>query len=168
MACGPWQNYLSTFLSDERGYSINVLGELWSIVGFLGLFSGFALGMLADRIGIKYVLSCSYTLLGLSALLVAMHSNPVLLNVAAICFGLSFFAVYGLIPAYISKTAAADEATTIFADANICLGLGTAAGNVAGGYISEFTGSLQNVYYGVALVAVLAALAVTVLSSERQ
>ncbi len=168
MACGPWQNYLSSFLGEENGLSISLIGQLWSIVGILGLFSGFAVGMLADRIGIKLALGCSYALLGVSALLVAVHSEVSLLYAAAICFGLSFFAVYGLIPAYITKTVAEEQATTVFAVANICLGFGTACGNLIGGYIPELSGSLQQMYICVAIVAAAAALLVTVLPRESR
>lgn len=166
MACGPWQNYLSTFLADENGHSLSVIGQLWSIVGFLGLFSGFAIGVLADKIGIKPALGISYTLLGASALLVALHSDVTLLYAAAICFGLSFFAVYGLIPAYITKTIAEDQTTAVFAGANICLGIGTAIGNLGSGFLPDLTGSLQQVYFCVAIVAGAAALFVFALPRE--
>ncbi|MEO1108932.1 MAG: MFS transporter [Pseudomonadota bacterium] len=168
MACGPWQNYLSSYLGSENNLSISLIGQLWSIVGFLGLFSGFAVGLLADRVGIKSALGGSYMLLGLSAILVAVHSDTGLLYAAAICFGLSFFAVYGLIPAYITKTVAVEQTTSVFAGANICLGLGTAFGNLVGGYIPELSGSLQHVYICIAFAAAAAALLVTTLPSERR
>lgn len=166
MASGPWQNYLSSYLADENGLSITVIGRLWTIVGFLGLFSGFAVGFLADRIGVKSALGLSYGVLALSALLVAVHFEGALLYAAAICFGSSFFAVYGLIPAYITKTVTERQATAVFAGANVCLGLGTAFGNLAGGYIPELSGSLQQVYFGVAGVALAGAVLVMLLPKE--
>ncbi|MEM1350698.1 MAG: MFS transporter [Pseudomonadota bacterium] len=168
MACGPWQNYLSTYLGGEHGLSISVVGQLWSIVGFLGLFSGFAIGLLADRIGIKSALSLSYGLLASSAVMVALHSEVGLLYAAAVFFGLSFFAVYGLIPAYITKTVNEKQTTAVFAGANICLGVGTAIGNLGSGFIPALTGSLQQVYFCIAAVAVAAALSVSALPRERR
>ncbi len=168
IACGPWQNYLSTFLGEEGGLSIVLVGRLWSIIGFLGLFSGFAVGLLADRIGIARALGLSYALLASSALLVAFHNGVGLLYVAAIQFGLSFFAVYGLIPAYITKTVAAGRTTSVFAIANICLGVGTALGNVIGGYVPALLGSLQPIYAGIGAVAIVAALIATRLPDERK
>ena len=166
MACGPWQNYLSTFLSDERDVPINAIGQVWSIVGFLGLFSGFAVGVLADKIGIKRMLSFCYGLLAVSAALVAVHRDMGVLYAAAVFFGLSFFAVYGLIPAYITKTVEEKQTTVVFAVANICLGIGTAFGNLSGGYIPLLSGSLQTVYFAIGLVAAVAALAVFTLPKE--
>lgn len=167
MACGPWQNYLSTFLGEERGRSITFIGRLWSIVGFLGLFSGFTIGFLADRIGIRRALGLSFGLLALSALLVALPREPMALYVAALCFSLSFFAIYGLISAYISKSVAEDQVTRVFAGANICLGLGTAFGNLNAGYIIPgLTGSLVQVYFCIAIIAGLSAAAVALLPKE--
>ncbi|MEM9797125.1 MAG: MFS transporter [Pseudomonadota bacterium] len=166
MACGPWQNYLSTFLGEEHGLSITFVGRLWSIIGLLGLFSGFALGLLADRIGIKRALALSYGLLAASAILIAVHDGTSFLYGATILFGLSFFAVYGLAPAYITKTMPAGRTTAVFAGANICLGVGTALGNLGGGYTPALTGSLQTVYFCVALIAVVAASAVALLPRE--
>lgn len=166
MACGPWQNYLSTFLADENGLSITVIGQLWTIVGFLGLFSGFAVGRLADGIGVRKALGLSYGILGLSAILVAVHAEVAWLYAAAIAFGLSFFAVYGLIPAYITKTVSDKQATAVFAGANVCLGLGTALGNFVSGYIPELSGSLQHVYFGIAGVAAAGAVLVLTLPQE--
>ncbi|MCV3274398.1 MFS transporter [Roseobacter sinensis] len=166
IACGPWQNYLSSFLGDESGFSISLIGRLWSVIGFVGLFSGFAVGMVADRIGIKRTLGSSFALLGGSAILVAIHKDAALLYVAAFCFGSSYFAVYGLIPAYISKTVADEQATSVFAGANICLGLGTALANLSSGYIPALSGSLQHVYICVAVVSGCATLLVIALPSE--
>ena len=167
MVCGPWQNYLSSFLTSEEDHTIQLVGNLWSIIGFLGLFSGFAVGFLADRLGIKPALASSYAVLALAAGLVAAHNGVAMLYAAATCFGLSFFAVYGLIPAYITKTMEEAQTTAVFAGANICLGLGTAFGNLASGYIPNLTGSLQQVYVSIACIALAAALLVLALPSEK-
>lgn len=145
-----------------------MVGQLWSIVGFLGLFSGFAVGLLADRIGIKRALSLSYGLLAVSAVLVALQSKVGMLYAAAVFFGLSFFAVYGLIPAYITKTLDENKTTAVFAGANICLGVGTAFGKLGSGFIPALTGSLEQVYLYIAAVAIAAALLVSVLPGEMR
>lgn len=168
MACGPWQNFLATFLREERGYVIATLGQLWSMVGFLGLFSGFAMGLLADRIGIRRALALCYVLVGISAILVAVHGSIATLQAATICFGLSFFAVYGLIPGYITKSVPSAQATSVFAGANICLGLGTAFGNLTAGTIPVLSGSLQHVYICISAVALIAAIGTLTLPDERK
>lgn len=75
MACGPWQNYLSSFLTDERGHSLDTIGQLWSTIGVVGLFSGFAAGMAADKAGARMALALSYAALACSGLLIAFHAD---------------------------------------------------------------------------------------------
>ncbi|WP_459624025.1 MFS transporter [Burkholderia sp. 3C] len=168
MACGPWQNYLSSFLADERGRSLVMIGQLWSIIGMLGLVSGFAAGMAADKVGVRISLALSYATLAGSALLIAFHSETWQLQAAAVCFGLSFYAVYGLIPAYISKTADPASATTVFAIANVFLGVGTMAGNLGGGNVPRVTGSLQGVFMVAAALACAGTALTFALHRERR
>lgn len=168
MTCGPWQNYLSSFLADEQGHALETIGQLWSIIGVLGLFSGFAAGAAADKAGVRMILSISYATLACSALLIAFHSEIWQLRAAAACFGLSFYAVYGLIPAYISKTVHPHSATTVFAVANVFLGLGTTLGNVIGGYIPSWHGSLQDVFIVASVLACMGMLLTMILHDERR
>lgn len=168
MACGPWQNYLASFLADESARSVATVGQLWSIIGVVGLFSGFAAGMAADKIGVRIALAVSYATLACSALLVAFHAELWQLWGAAGCFGLSFYAVYGLAAAYISKTVDPRSATAIFAVANVFLGIATAVGNVVGGYFPILFGSLQNVFVAVSAIAGLGMVITMLLPDERK
>ncbi|EEA01231.1 major facilitator superfamily MFS_1 [Burkholderia sp. H160] len=168
MACGPWQNFLSSFLAAERGHSLETIGQLWSTIGVVGLFSGFVAGMAADKAGVRIALALSYAVLACSALLVAFHSEIWQLQAAAICFGLSFYAVYGLIPAYISKTVDPRSVTTVFAVANVFLGLGTTLGNVIGGYIPSWYGSLKDVFIVASTLACVAMVLTMTLHDERR
>jgi MFS family permease len=164
MTCGPWQNYLSTFLTEEGRLSLTTVGQLWSIIGGVGLFSGLLAGMLADRIGVRVVLFASYIALACSALLIALHAQMWQLRVAAACFGLSFYGIYGMIPAYISKTVDAHAAAKIFAIANVFLGLGTALGNVMAGRVP---GSLRWVFVSASVIALISMAITLTLQDER-
>ena len=167
MACGPWQNYLSSFLVDEQAHSLETIGQVWSTIGVVGLFSGFAAGMAADKAGVRIALALSYAALAASGLLIAFHSEVWQLRAAALCFGLSFYAIYGLIPAYISKTLDPRAATAVFAVANVFLGLGTTLGNVIGGNLPDWSGSLKAVYIGASVLACVAMILTTLLRDER-
>ncbi|TDG06505.1 MFS transporter [Paraburkholderia guartelaensis] len=168
MACGPWQNYLSSFLVDEQAHSLETIGQVWSIIGVVGLFSGFAAGMAADKAGVRIALALSYAALAGSGLLIAFHTAVWQLRAAALCFGLSFYAIYGLIPAYISKTVDPRSATTVFAVANVFLGLGTTLGNVTGGSFPGWLGSLKTVYITASALACVGMVLTTVLRDERR
>ncbi|WP_277183944.1 MFS transporter [Caballeronia sp. BR00000012568055] len=164
MTCGPWQNYLSSYLTEEGRLSLATVGQLWSIIGGVGLFSGLIAGMLADRIGVRVVLVASYIALACSALLIALHTQIWQLRIAAACFGLSFYAIYGMIPAYISKTVDAHAAAKIFAIANVFLGLGTALGNIMAGRVP---GSLQWVFISASAIAFISMAITLTLQDER-
>lgn len=168
IACGPWQNYLASFLSNERGFSISFIGQLWSIIGVTGLASGFAFGLLADRIGVRVALALSYGILLTAGVLVAIESGTMALRVAAVAFGLSFYAIYGLIPAYITKTASPETSTAIFAVANVFLGVGTSFGNAGSGYFQSWLGSFQGIYAGVAVIAAVGIILSLILPDERK
>ncbi|WP_336749816.1 MFS transporter [Pantoea vagans] len=167
MACGPWQNYLASFLGNERGFSISFIGQLWSVIGITGLASGFAFGLLADKVGVRKVLAISYAILFTAAALVAIKDSFLALRVAAVAFGLSFYSVYGLIPAYITKTSSPRSSTTIFAVANVFLGVGTSFGNIGSGYLQSLLGSFQGIYTGVGVIAIVGIILSFILPDER-
>jgi len=167
MACGPWQNYLASYLGNERGFSISFIGQLWSIIGITGLASGLAFGLLADKAGVRKVLAISYSILFTASALVLIEGTYWALRAAAVAFGLSFYAVYGLIPAYITKTSPPHSSTTIFAVANVFLGVGTSVGNIGSGYLQSLLGSFQGIYTGVGIIAVSGSILSFLLPDER-
>ncbi|MDR5759058.1 MFS transporter [Caballeronia sp. LZ035] len=164
MVCGPWQN----FLAAEKGYALETIGRLWSIIGAVGLFSGFVAGLAADKAGVRIALALSYAALACSALLVALHSEVWQLQAAAICFGVSFYAIYGLIPAYISKTVEPRTVTSVFAVANVFLGLGTTLGNVIAGYFPSWFGSFRDAFIVESTIACAAVILTMTLRDERR
>ncbi|WP_304168394.1 nitrate/nitrite transporter [Lonsdalea britannica] len=168
IACGPWQNYLASFLGNEQHFSISFIGQLWSMIGVTGLISGFAFGLLADKIGVRITLALSYGLLVAAGLLVAIEGGTIALRVAAIAFGLSFYAIFGLIPAYITKAASPEASTAIFAVANVFLGIGTSFGNAGSGFFQSWMGSFQGIYAGVAAIAAVAMILTLLLPDERK
>lgn len=149
----PFQNYLSPFLRDEAYYSVQTVSGLWSIIGILGMGSGFAIGLLSDKIGIRKSLVLTYILFGMSSVLIYFHTSQFVLILAAILFGLSFFAVYGLVPAYISKTVSPAEAAVIFSIANVALGVGSMIGNFLGGAGQSYFNSLAWIYIATSIIA---------------
>lgn len=167
IACGPWQNYLASFLGNERHFSISFIGQLWSIIGITGFVSGFAFGLLADKVGVRLVLALAFGILLSAGWLVASGGGTSALRTAAVAFGLSFYAVYGLIPAYISKTATPQTSIAIFAVANVFLGIGTSAGNTISGYLQSLSGSFQGIYSAVAAVAAIGVVFSLLLPDER-
>ena len=66
---------------------------------------------------------------------------------ATTAFGLSFYAVFGLVPAYIGQVFTEGAAALVFAFGNIALGLGGVLGNILGGRLKEASGSFTAIYF---------------------
>lgn len=98
----------------------------------------------------------------------AIEGGAIALRVAAVAFGLSFYAIFGLIPAYITKAASPEASTAIFAVANVFLGIGTSFGNAGSGFFQSWMGSFQGIYAGVAAIAAVAMILTLLLPDERK
>jgi MFS family permease len=148
IACMPTMNYLVAYLREEIGYSVQSAGWVWSTIGFVGMFGGFAMGALADRITVARSLNLTYLLLGISTMLFLHHAYMWEVLIGAGLFGMSFNAIFGLIPAFVSLSFNASKATAVFAASNVMLGLGSMLGNLLGGLLREQQQSFVPVYVG--------------------
>lgn len=158
LACMPFQTYLVPLLQDDLGQPIEFAGRLWSIIGVVGMASGFLFGLLADRISIKWAMVTTYVVLGgAGALILAVATGGLPVApatiAAAILFAAAFNAIYGLVPAYISTTLSGASATLLFGLGNIAIGLGGLIGNVVGGFARDWSGSFTPIYAIIALAA---------------
>ena len=77
LSCMPAQNYLSAMMREELGYSVGSAALAWSIIGFVGMFSGLAIGALADRISIRWAMVVTYAL--------ALHFSGILSQPCIAC-----------------------------------------------------------------------------------
>lgn len=167
IAAIPSQNYLVAFVQDELEYSVDAAANIWKIIGFVGMFGGFAMGVLADYISVRRTLALSYVLLALAIGMFLQHGSLAQIYLGAAFFGLAFNAIFGLIPAYVSLNYPARIAAPIFGFSNMMLGLGAATGNLIGGLTKEMTGSFQAVYSLAALTVVALFLLSLQLSSRK-
>lgn len=163
----PFQTYLAAYLRNELGFSIQATGLLWTIFGLAAAAGGAILGFLADRIGIRRAIMVTLALLMLAALLMAFYPVGWLPFVAAAAFGISYGAIYGLLPAYISRMIALPFSSMVFGFGNVMLGLGGIAGNLLGGYSKTLFGELHTLYLGVGVVTVILTLLTLSLQNDR-
>lgn len=159
-SCMPAQNYLVAFVRDELGHGIDAAGDVWKVIGFIGMFGGFLMGILADKITVKKALVLAYLLLGVSFAAFADHRSLVVIYLGAALFGLAFNAIFGLIPAYVSLAYPTKATALIFGMGNVMLGLGAMTGNFLGGVVKDESGSFQQIY----IVALVSAAALIVLA----
>jgi len=141
-------------------------GSVWSILGFVGIWSGFVVGSIADRIGTRRTMLVCYFILLTGCLMMYFHSNDAVLIGAGIAYGLAYYPIYGLIPAYITKIYSTERSVFVFGIANIFLGLGGTLGNFLGGAAKTELGTFE---YNYAISAVLClALCILVLCLCRE
>ena len=164
LSCMPYQTYLSAFLQNEAGYSAETAAHAWRVIGLVGMVSGFAVGALADRITVRLGMFFTYGILAVSCLLLLVArggDNLPALYGATVAFGVSFYAVFGLVPAYIGHFFGGGSAALVFAFGNIALGLGGIIGNALGGWLKESSGTFAPIYF-VMLAAAVASAALSV------
>lgn len=163
IACMPAQNYLMSYLREDLGYTIAQASHAWTAIGLIGMVGGFIMGSLADKFSVHKSLVLTYLLLGIATGLFLHHSNPYEVYLAAAIFGLSFNAIFGLVPAFVSLNFSKSLSTLIFGIATVLLGLGSMLGNLWGGMIHDYTKSFLPIYQISTITAVILALLALVL-----
>jgi len=160
LSCMPAQNYLSGLMREQLHYDVSAAALAWTLIGVLGMGGGMAMGALADRITIRWAMVLTYVLLSMAALCFRWHAGLAMVYAGAVCFGLAFYAVFGLVPAYVGALYSADDTSAVFGVGNVLLGLGGVAGNLVGGISRQNTGDFDGVF-GLVLAAALATLALS-------
>lgn len=164
----PFQNYLVPYLREELGADPAFSGRIWAMIGFVGMFSGFLLGALSDRIGIRKTMVITYGFILIACLLLIQAAGPFTLLLAGILFALAFYPIFGLVPAYIAKKSSRLSPTTIFSVANVTLGVGGVLGNFLAGASQTQFQTFTWVYVVAGALAILLAVMALALPVERR
>ncbi|MEJ2157688.1 MAG: MFS transporter [Desulfobacteraceae bacterium] len=167
LSCIPFQTYLAPYMREELMFPVDIAGRIWSIIGFVGMGSGLAIGALSDKTGIRFALTLTYSLIGLAAVMVCLHSGYHQLVFAGIAFGMAFYAIYGLVPAYIAKTTTPAQSTVVFGIGNVAQGLGSMLGNFIGGWSKTVFGTFIWIYVSIALIAMFTIAMSWILPNEK-
>lgn len=161
LACMPFQTFLSAYLIGQVGLEETHAASAWGIIGLVGMFSGLVMGALADRITVRRGMIVTCLVLGMAAAAIVFVETGgmryLLIHLAAAAFGLSFYAIFGLVPAYISHLFSGGNAALVFAFGNVALGIGGVIGNLVGGYSKEITGSFDMLYLMILAASLLSA-----------
>lgn len=133
--------FFAAYVQDEVGLSKAEAGALWSLVGFLAIFSGLIGGTLSDRLGGSWAFTCLLLAQILALLLVALSQRHAFLYASIALFGLS---VWGF-PALLGVTCA-DVLGPRLAPAGVgfaifFFAIGQAAGPITAGALHDRTGS---------------------------
>lgn len=158
ISCMPTQNYLASFVSDELQHGVAASSDIWKILGVVGMFGGFAIGVLADMITVRRATVITYLVLAAALALFVHHGSLWQMYLGAALFSLAFNAIFGLIPAYISLAFPARLTTPLFGLGNVMLGTGAMIGNYVGGVTKDVLGSFVPVFSANLVIALCLAL----------
>lgn len=162
----PFQNYLSPYLREELGFSVETAAFVWGVIGFIGMFAGFVVGWMSDKTGVRLALVLTYLCVVAAATILVVAPTESLVVAAGVLFAVAFYPIFGLVPAYVAKTAEGAQATIVFGIANVTLGIGGMVGNYAFGLVASLTGTFTWIYVAIALAAGLLAILSMVLPAE--
>ncbi|MEU6131141.1 MFS transporter [Saccharopolyspora sp. NPDC047091] len=151
----PFQNYFSPYLREDLGFDIGFASTAWGVIGVVGMVSGFAVGWLSDKIGVRAALVLCYSCFFVAAVILVVAPVGFLPIASGVLFGLAFYPIYGLVPAYVAKTASGAAATIIFGVTNVTQGVGGIAGNYLAGALKNLTGGFMWYYVVIAVTTVV-------------
>lgn len=159
--------YLSAYMRDELAMSIALIGQTWSMIGMVGLVSGFVIGWLGDHIGIKPTMQITISLAMIATLLLLHHAFAVEFIIAGVLIAFGFLPLYGLVAGYISKNAPPEQSTFIFGLINVVHNFTAMLGSYLGGLLQTWTGTFFWTYMLI-LCSAGAALAITTILPHKR
>ena len=138
-----FQSYFAAYLVEDLGIGEKVSGQYWMASGVFGVFSGLLLSRIANRASVKTtIVGCLAVLAGAIGAMTAIGHAAVAFLVAVI-YGLVYFGLFGLFPAFLSNTLESHTASRLFGKANLCVGLGSVSGGILGGNVLRYLGSFD-------------------------
>jgi sugar phosphate permease len=162
-----YATFYAKYLLAEGGYSKGAAGSLWTLVGWISLFSGLIWGTLSDRIGRNYGLALVYLVQASAYALFALWQSPTGYTVSTVVFGLTAWSIPGIVAATCGDLAGARRAPAALGFVTLFFGVGQAAGPSVAGALADATGSFVNAFLLAAGVAVLGGVGALSLRTPR-
>lgn len=135
-----YATFFVTSLVQERGFSEQEAGHLWSWVGFLSLVSGPLFGSLSDRYGRRAGLVTVFCIQA-AAYTMAISTLPQqFLYLSIFCFGIVAWSVPTIMAALVGDKAGPQRAAAVFGFVTFVFGIGQITGPFCAGALAELTG----------------------------
>lgn len=163
----PFSTWLNTYLA-ELMLPPALGGYTWTMAGVTGMIAGFLSGKLADSKGHGVALLIVFG--GFALGLFAFVYDPAYFAVfAGFGYGLMYFPMWGIVAGWVNQHYSSTATMQINGIGMVTFGLGGALGNLMAGFIQDSSGSLEKVYWVIALDALLlVGLALYIYLTERQ
>ncbi len=151
-----YATFIVTALVDEHGFSEQVAGNFWAVVGALSIFSGPLFGWLSDSWGRRTGLLTVFTLFTLAYGLVGIHSPTAWLYVSIALFGISVWSVPTIMAATVGDYLGPTQAAKAFGFITLFFGTGQIIGPALAGFLADATGTFH-IAFGMCAAATLTA-----------
>jgi len=163
-----YATFFVTSLVQERGFSEQHAGYLWSWVGFLSLVSGPLFGTLSDRFGRKAGLVTVFSIQS-AAYTMAISALPEqFLYLSIFCFGIVAWSVPTIMAALVGDTAGPQRAAAVFGFVTFVFGIGQIIGPFCAGALAEMTGGFTLSFAMATLLGISAVLLSLMLPSQKR
>lgn len=155
-----YATFIVTTLVDERGYTEDVAGTFWAVVGALSIFSGPVFGWVSDRLGRKLGMIAVFATFTLSYVLVAVKLQEAYLYLSIMLYGLSAWSIPTIMAAAVGDYMGPSRAAKAFGFITVFFSVGQIVGPASAGFLAEALGTFQVAFWMCsALTALAAALA---------
>lgn len=139
--------FIVTALVKERGFTEVAAGSLWSVVGFLSIFSGPLSGFLSDKCGRKTALITVFTLQMFAYLFVAAYLPETFLYISIFFFGLVAWSIPAIMAATVADYTTPQYTPAAFGLVTFIFGIGQITGPAVAGYMAESSRSFSSSFY---------------------
>lgn len=150
--------FIVTTLITEKGFSEEMAGNLWSMIGFMSLFSGPVFGYLSDKYSRKTGLIIVFAFQMAAYLIVASRLTDIFLYISIGLFGIVAWSIPSIMAATISDYVKPEKAASAFGFITFIFGIGQIIGPAIAGILAELSGSFSSSFYMAAAFAGIAIL----------
>ena len=151
--------FLTTRLEDDSGWTSVDASMAFSIMGVAMIFGGPLLTTLAQRVGVRFMLSLAF---GLWPVFTVIVLSGIALPVWFGCMGIGFLfsSLPSLITLYVVENTTAEDYGASFAAATLVFGVAQTISPPIGGWIADMTGSFTLVFLLSAITSLIGLAAV--------
>lgn len=164
----PFQMYLAPYLREDLGVGLKMTSLTWSAMGISGIIGGIGMGLFTDRFGVKPAFVITFFIAALSSILICIKISPSNLIGMAVLFGVAQAVIFGLGPAYISKTMMVETAAVVNSGATMFLVFISIGANFLAGWSHGFFGSFKYLFIVLCLFFLIGIFLTFFLKSERE
>lgn len=151
----PFTTYLSSYLVDEVGRSIDVASSIWQVLGFTGAVSGFVIGWLSNRLDKRHIMHLTFAAFAISCLYLAFQPTSSYVSMVGVGHGVILNPFWGLIAAYIGQFFSPTSTMRLASLGLTAFGLCSAVANWCIGQWAGYGGEFSTVYTALGVLCIL-------------